>query len=129
MMTRAELFDLYDSPAETRRAALGTLGPQFDLALAVTLDDWHAAHELAQVDETPVGSYWHGVLHRTEGDFGNAGYWFRRSGNLLAALVAQGAPDPIALTRLVQQDGPSAHTDSLRTEWVIVAEKSLISHE
>jgi hypothetical protein len=39
------------------------------------------AHNLCQDVPTPSGSYWHGVMHRREGDFGNAQYWFRRAGD------------------------------------------------
>lgn len=38
------------------------------------------SHELCQIIETPSGSYWHAILHRREGDFGNAKYWFARAG-------------------------------------------------
>jgi hypothetical protein len=38
------------------------------------------AHELAQNQETPEGSYWHAIVHRLEPDAGNSGYWFRRVG-------------------------------------------------
>lgn len=41
---------------------------------------WSRAHQVAQELETAEGSYWHGILHRIEQDYGNALYWFRRLG-------------------------------------------------
>ncbi len=42
--------------------------------------DWTRAHESAQQDEGPAGSWVHAYLHRKEGDQGNAGYWYNRAG-------------------------------------------------
>lgn len=39
------------------------------------------SHQLSQENETTTGSYWHAIMHRREGDFGNAKYWFRRVGD------------------------------------------------
>ncbi len=40
---------------------------------------WEKAHESAQQDEGPAGSWVHAYLHRKEGDASNAGYWYRRA--------------------------------------------------
>jgi hypothetical protein len=46
--------------------------------------DWQKAHESAQRDEGPAGSWLHAYLHRKEGDVGNAGYWYQRAGKAAA---------------------------------------------
>jgi hypothetical protein len=40
------------------------------------------AHALFQNADFPEGAYWHGMLHRREGDFPNALYWVRRAGRI-----------------------------------------------
>jgi hypothetical protein len=41
--------------------------------------DWTRAHESAQRDEGPDGSWVHAYLHRKEGDQDNAAYWYGRA--------------------------------------------------
>lgn len=50
--------------------------------LLYALDDLDGCHKFFQDDSSDLGSYWHGMMHRREGDFDNARYWFRRAGTL-----------------------------------------------
>jgi hypothetical protein len=46
--------------------------------------DWQGAHEVAQkYEEDKTASWLHAVVHRIEGDVGNARYWYRRCGRQL----------------------------------------------
>lgn len=42
------------------------------------LDALNESHVIAQDILSPTGSFWHAILHRREGDFSNAKYWYRR---------------------------------------------------
>jgi hypothetical protein len=43
---------------------------------------WHDfladSHRISQQIDTPNGAYWHAIMHRREGDFGNSKYWLAR---------------------------------------------------
>lgn len=47
-----------------------------DLALG---GKWDAAHQIVQQYEDGTGAWIHAVLHKIEGDLGNAKYWYRRA--------------------------------------------------
>src|SRR5436853_177494 len=38
------------------------------------------SHKISQAIDTTSGSFWHAIMHRREGDFSNAKYWFRHVG-------------------------------------------------
>ena len=47
--------------------------------------NWERAHQIAQSADGPEAARVHAYLHRKEGDLGNAGYWYRKSGQKEAA--------------------------------------------
>jgi hypothetical protein len=54
-------------------------------------NDLDRSHKISQELGTPEGSLWHGIMHRREGDYANAKYWFRRAGR--HPVYGQIAPD------------------------------------
>jgi hypothetical protein len=85
------------TPDESKRSALraATLESAFahakitdrDMAACCLAGAWllndflDESHSISQGVETTSGSFWHGIMHRREGDFSNAKYWFRRVGS------------------------------------------------
>jgi len=68
------------------RQSFTAANPPAELTLALVglwwdaKGDWKRAHESAQQDEGPKGSWvLHAYLHRKEGDQGNAAYWYSRA--------------------------------------------------
>ncbi|RKN84206.1 hypothetical protein [Paenibacillus ginsengarvi] len=55
-------------------------GLSFVAGLYLCNESLDASHTLSQNIETPAGSYWHGIMHRMEGDYWNSKYWMRRVG-------------------------------------------------
>jgi hypothetical protein len=64
-------------PAEVRRPELARCCLA---ALWLHHDYLDESHAISQDIPGADGSYWHGILHRREPDYANAGYWFRRVG-------------------------------------------------
>jgi hypothetical protein len=81
------------------------------------------AHALCQDVPTASGSYWHGVMHRREGDYGNAQYWFRRAGDHPACAEIAADWDPIAFVDEVRHTvkrgaaAADACVERQRAEW------------
>jgi hypothetical protein len=56
----------------------------------VGVDNWHAAHQIAQKKEgDPMYDRIHAFLHRVEGDTYNAGYWYKRIGQDMPNITLQ----------------------------------------
>jgi len=79
---------LLESPALESR-------PDLAAGLWLLIDELDRSHRISQKLDNPTGSFWHGIMHRREGDFSNSHYWFRRTGDHPAlASVARQANDP-----------------------------------
>lgn len=58
-------------------------------ALWLRHGDWEESHSIIQDLPSAEAAYWHGILHRLDGDSSNAAYWFRRvEGHALLKHVA-----------------------------------------
>lgn len=55
--------------------------PAWKAVLHLWNDSLICAHSLVQDLDTHTGSSLHGIIHRREGDYDNARYWFRRTGD------------------------------------------------
>ncbi|MCC2683108.1 MAG: hypothetical protein K0R75_7 [Paenibacillaceae bacterium] len=96
--------DVWDENLQIRIGRLKVPGEPFPgdkqpyaLALKAGLLLWDealdASHTISQNVHNRTGSYWHGLMHRMEGDYSNAKYWFRETGShpIFADLGAKAA--------------------------------------
>jgi hypothetical protein len=103
--------------------------------LLLTAGDLERAHILVQEASTADGTYIHGIVHRTEGDFDNARYWFRRTPVHPAAAeiyrrAAANSPkvascttwDPVWVTDWVETSKRAGADEELRAVLTIEAE-------
>jgi hypothetical protein len=83
------------------------------------VDALDRSHTISQGVKDATGSFWHGIMHRREGDFSNSHYWFHRTGDHPAMADIAGY-DPHAFIDQVE-DRSEAHPPALvamqRREW------------
>ena len=61
-------------------APASTLAPPLAGLWWAAKGDWDKAHKIVQEESTREAAWVHAYLHRVEGDFSNAGGWYRRAG-------------------------------------------------
>ena len=65
---------------------------------------WDAAHAIVQDDPGQDAAWVHALVHRQEGDLGNAGYWYRRAGKPVEQGSLEDEWDQIAYALLNRPD-------------------------
>jgi hypothetical protein len=106
---------LLEVAVESREEAAGMLG-----GLWLWHDALKECHELVQDLVGPTGAFWHAIMHRREGDFSNAKYWYARCADhramrLISAMsldaVGRGTTDRKLLRAVSGAYNPEAFVD------------------
>jgi len=86
---------------ERKASAMNNLNDDLLKAVELALaGNWDAAHEVVQQYEDDATAAWiHAVLHKLEGDLGNARYWYHR-----ADRMAHVADEPRAELAAIQDE-------------------------
>ena len=87
-------------------------------------DCFDESHRISQEDDSIEGSFWHGIAHRREPDYGNAGYWFRRVGShpVFPQIVKRvGTWDPL---RFIDYCENEAQAGGEREAWALQVQRA-----
>jgi len=102
------------------QAALGLSG------LWLLAGNLERSHSISQDLPCRNGSFWHGIMHRREGDFGNSKYWFRKVGDhpvfeQVAELTAGTYEDPFDFvdecSRAIRKKSDEAYQSCMLAQW------------
>lgn len=104
--------EIVRSPALAKR-------PELTAGLWLYVDDLDRSHTVSQSLEDTTGAYWHGIMHRREGDYSNSRYWMRRAaGHPLRKAQPELDPDALidAVAAAHNPDDPTL-VERQRAEW------------
>lgn len=90
--------------------------PDLAAGLWLYVDDLERSHVVCQSMEDATGAFWHGIMHRREGDFRNSHYWMRRAAGhpLMSTLNPAALVDQVAAD---QGENDPALVARQREEW------------
>lgn len=93
--------------------------PVLEAGLWIYLDDLQRSHDICQLIEDTTGSFWHGIMHRREGDFANSHYWFHKVGRHPAMAQIPGYDPHVFIDRVELRDREEAEAliALQRREW------------
>lgn len=88
-------------------------------ALWLYVDDLDRSHTVSQSLTDPTGAFWHGIMHRREGDYSNSRYWMRRAATH-PLITGDPRLDPVRLIDAVERSDSVQSADLVarqRSEW------------
>ncbi|MDI9638910.1 hypothetical protein QPK87_28110 [Kamptonema cortianum] len=91
--------------------------PRLVAGLWLYCDDLDASHDVSQRLTCETGCWWHAVMHRREGDFGNSRYWYRQAKD--HPLFLGIGMDPFEIVDLAES-GSDLVEPWQRTEWAML---------
>ena len=97
------LAELRRSVAEDSAPPEGLSGPLAGLWWQAQ-GEWDWAHSIVQAGSGSEAAWVHALLHREEGDLGNAGFWYNRAGRRMPDNTLDEEWARIA-TELLEQEG------------------------
>lgn len=82
------------------------------------------SHSISQEIHTCEGSFWHGIMHRLEGDFWNSKYWYRKVGPhpVFAEMSDDGVWDPFEFVDQCEQAQQAGGSVAEQVQQTAVAE-------
>jgi hypothetical protein len=98
--------------------------PALQAGIWLYVDDLDRSHTISQGIHDATGSFWHGIMHRREGDFSNSHYWFNRTGHHpamdgIAGYDAHGFIDDVDARH---GEAPDELVALQRAEWTVLFE-------
>lgn len=106
------------SPEKIGLIASLNLSPALEALAWLYVDELDRAHDICQSMGDPTGAALHAIVHRREGDFWNALYWWDRAGDHPALRGQQ----PAELTKVIEAgDRSEATIQRQRDEWAALA--------
>ena len=80
------------------------------------VDDIDRSHQICQDIPNQMGSFWHAIVHRREGDFSNSKYWLRQAGGSPIEMPGYAPVRLVDAVSVARGDDP-ALLDLQRREW------------
>jgi len=103
--------------------AIGVSSPLAS-GLWLYVDNLRTSHRISQKLEDETGSFWHGIMHRREGDWDNSKYWFSKAAGhpVLTQISGYDSHKFVDDVEARHSESPTELIDLQRKEWCALFE-------